>query len=882
MRALAVLRLRLRSLFRRSRVEDELDRELRSHIEDETAANITRGMTQEAARLAAMRTFGGVESAREDVRDARGLAPLENLGRDLRYTLRGLRHQPMLLLAATLSIALGAGGNIAVFSLAKEFLLAAPDARQPDQLVDIEVSHGSHVSYQKWQQLRESGGLAGLAGYSIERQINWFRGDAAVSITPMLVTANFFDVTGVPVARGRGFTEDEAQAEGDPHLAVVSDAFWRRELGADPAAVGGTLLLNGESYTVLGVLAPHLHSVAGFGISPAVYLPLNRSLAPGLAVPDAAVVQLIGRLEPGQTLAQGRAAMDAADRRLGRVAGDTTLAGVQQFDRIAGIGDSKADRAIGGFFLLLSLVSFFVLLIACANVAGLLIARGTARRREVAIRLAIGGTRGRLLQQFLVEGFWLAVIGTLVGLGLSAVLMRVVNGLTLPIPIPVELHVTPDRPVLLWAVGLVVVSTLLCALLPALSSTRPDLVPALKREEPRGAGKRFTTRRILLAGQVTVSTVLLVTAFLFVRNLTSSRAASPGFEVDHALVAQVGFVQGEASVDPVTLLQRAVERTAAIPGVRSAAFANGVPLTINAGSHNGRSARIDDRPDQVHVDYAQLNVGPGYFATMGMRLIDGREFATTDGPGTPRVGIVNEAFARRYLDGADPVGHRVRLISEKSSTEFEIVGEVSDNRFVTIGEEQRAAIFFPLLQNADGLALAFVMARTQLDPASLVAPVRQAIGSLDRSVSVEVQPMRSALGFALLPSQVGAAVLGALGLLGLVLATFGLYAIVSYAVSRRIEEIAIRTALGATRAGIVRLVVRGASVVVGVGLLLGLGLAMFVTRPLAIYLVTGLSPVDPVSFVGTAAAFVLVTVLASWLPARQATRVSPVVAMRLE
>ena len=393
LRWLDVIRLRVRSFFGRSRADADLDRELRAHLDLQVEENVARGMTRDEAKRMAVSTFGGVERVREESRDARGTACLENLVRDLRYTLRGLLHEPMLLVAATISMALGVGGNLAVFSLAREFMFAPPDVRRPAELVQMQVSHGSHVSYQRWLDLQASGALADFAGYSIEKEMNWRDGDVAASVVPMLVTANFFDVSGVPVALGRGFTAAEARAEIDPRLVVVTHAFWQSKLGGDSAAIGRSLMFNGESYTILGVLAPRLRSVAGYGISPSVYAPLNRSLVPELRTPDAAIVQLLGRLKPGQTLDQGRAAVDAADRRLGRLHGDTVYAGVQQFAPVGTLGSPKAFRVVGGFFFLLGLVSVLVLLIACANVAGLLIARGTRRRQEIAIRLAIGAHR---------------------------------------------------------------------------------------------------------------------------------------------------------------------------------------------------------------------------------------------------------------------------------------------------------------------------------------------------------------------------------------------------------------------------------------------------------------------------------------------------------
>jgi putative ABC transport system permease protein len=875
-----VVRARVRALTGRKRLDQELDRELRAHLEHQVAENVALGMLPDEARRIALSTFGGVESVREESRDARGVAVVENIVRDLRYTLRALLREPMLLVAATLSIALGAGGNIAVISLARAFVFAPPDARDPGTLVTMRVSHGSHANYQRWLDLDASGGLERIAGYSVEKEVNWLDGDAASSVVPMVVTANFFDVTGVPVARGRSFTTAEARAELDPHVVVVSHEFWQRKLRGDSSIVGRTMTLNGELYAVLGVLPPRARSVAGFGLAPGIYVAVNRSLVPEMLKPNAAVVQLIGRLKPGQSLSEGRTAIDAIDRRLARLQGDTLYGGVQEFSRVGGFGTAKTQRLVGGFFALLGVVSVLVLLIACANVAGLLIARGTRRRQEIAIRLAIGGSRQRLLQQLLIEGFWLSLIGTLGGVALSVAFMRVVNSLSLPIPLPIELHLTADRTVFFGALAVVVLTVVSSALLPALHATRLTLVPALKQEEPFYASRRFTARGVLLTGQVTVSTVLLVTAFLFVRNLTRTQVTNPGFDAGRTVMAQIGFVQGADSTDHSPWLEEAVERVRSLPGVESAAYAATIPLTVHSGSSNGLTARIGSNAMGEHVQFARSVVGPGYFATMGVRVLAGREFTARDADGAPPVAIINEEFARRYFRGASPIGQHIQFAENQLA--FDVVGVVANGKHRTLGEDQQAAIYLPVRQHGANLRIAFVVARTRNDPAPLVLPMRQALGELDRSVSIVVEPMESALQFAFLPSRIGAAVLGSLGLFGLVLAAFGLYAIVSYNVSRRIGEIAIRSALGASRGAILRLVVRDASVHVGVGLAVGLGIAMLVTAPLTTFLVAGLSATDPASFVGTAAVFLLVTVLASWLPARQASRINPAVAMRLD
>jgi predicted permease len=879
-RLVDILRLRIRSLTRRGRVESELDRELRAHLEAMVEENVARGPA--AARRAAVLGFGHLEEVKEASRDTRGVALVENLLRDARHAFRSLLRAPMLLVTATASIALGAAGNIAVFSLARELAFGSPDVRDPGRVVAMQVSHTSHVSHQRWRDLDASGALGQIAGYDFGGQVNWWNGDATVAIeAPMRVTANFFDVLGVPMARGRGFTASEARAEDDPHLVVVSHSFWQRALGADSAVLGRTLILDGGPYTIIGVLAPQVRSVAGLGISPPLYLPLNRSLDPDVLSPAAQRVQLVGRLKPGQSPANARAALDVVDRRLALAAGDSVYGGVQELGPLGAVGDSKVRR-LRTFFGMLSVVSVLVVLIACGNVAGLLMARGAARRPEIAIRLAIGGTRARVVQQLMAEAFWLAVIGTLAGLGLSAIGMRAIIAMSLPVPIPIELSLSIDRPVLLCALALIVATMVGSALLPALGTTRPSLSPALKREEPRRVGRRFTARGLLLAGQVTVSTVLLVTAVLFLRNLQRSQLTDPGFDVDGVLVAEAGFARGALQSDQQrVLLGRLVDRTRAVPGVGSVAFGTAVPLTTKSGSSSGRSVQFEGKERPEHVEYYQSEVSPNYFATLGIRLLAGRDFGPADREGAPPSVIVNEEFARRYLDGR-AVGRHFRYADAEEPVEYEIVGVVANSKSRTIGEELRGAIYLPLAQRPLHRGYGFVFARATGDDPQLAARLGSALSAVDRSVSVEVQPMHTAMEFALLPSRLGAAVLGGLGLMGLILAAGGLLALVSYTVARRVREIAIRAALGATRARILGLVIRDASALVGLGVALGIGLAALLTRGLSAFLVSGLSATDPVSFIGTAASFFLVTILASWIPARQAMRVSPSIAMRAE
>jgi predicted permease len=874
-------RLRLRSLVRGREVDAALQRELRQHLEEQVAENLAAGMSPAEARTAARRAFGPMGRIEEECREARRVALVQNLAQDLRYTLRSLAHQPLLVLAATISIAVAVGANSTIFSLATELLLSTPTTRQSDELVHIRMGSGSHVSYAQWQALQQSGALQGLAGYQFEVEVNWRGPNQAISLVPLIVTANFFDVLGVPVAMGRGFTAAEADANRNPDVAVISHGFWQRRLGGDPAIVGRTLVFNGLPYTVMGVLPKALRAFPGYGLAPEVYLPLSRQLMPDLDEPRGAAVALVGRLHEGHRVTEGRAALAAAGQRIGALFNDKQFGNPSQFSPIGGLGGEFA--AVAAFFGVLLIAAGLILAIACANVAGLLLARSTVRRREIAIRVALGASRGRLVQQLLTEGLWLAVFGTACGLLLMAVLMGLIKRVSLPVPMPIEVHGAFDGRLLLYSTILMLLTTLLSGLAPALQATRPSLVPALKQEEPRYGHRRWTLRGLLVIGQVAVALVLLVTALLFLRNLTRAQAASPGFDTTRTLVAKVSFVEGHYTRESrAAFLEAAVARLRALPAVDRAAYASAMPLTIRSGMTTGAELRIADKGQPFLARYEVNLVGPEYFATMGIPLARGREFRPTDRTGAPVAAIVNEEFVRRYLSGADPVGQHLTLPGFEMSYVAEIVGVVANSKHRTIGEDQQAAVYESFLQRGNRGRFVHIVVRTRSDPAASVRDVQQILSQMDPSAAIDVEPVQSALAFAFMPSRIGAALLGAVGLLGLALAMVGLYAVMSYAVSRRTAEIGIRMALGASRAAVLRLVLGDAAILAGGGILLGLGIAALVTRPLAMFLVTGLSASDPVSFAGTALVLGAVSLAAAWSPARRALRIDPAMALRDE
>jgi predicted permease len=881
MRWWVVLQQRWRSFRGGAALDRDLDRELRDHLEDEVDELVARGVARDEARRRARLAFGPIVPVAEECREARGVTFAQNVTRDVRYGWRALARQPMLLAAASLSIALGVGANLAIYSIANDLLLSVPGARDAERLVRIRTGNGSHVSHAAWQAFESSHALDGVAGYQIERTVNLRDGAEATTIVPLLVTANFFDVVGVPVAMGRGFSADEAAAQRDPRLVVVGDAFWRQHMRAARDAVGSALILNGEAYTVMGVLPAGLRSVAGYGLAPDVYLPIRASLLPAMASPREPAVMLIGRLRDGQSLAQGRAAVGAVAAGASRELGDGELETITVFARVGGIAQVRDFEVVGAFFAVLLVVAGLVLVIACANVSGLLLARSATRGREIALRLALGASRRRLLQQLLTEGVIVAAVGTAIGIGLTGLLALAVSRISLPLPLPVRINPAFDPRLFVAALGLAGLSTILAALLPALQATRPALTPAIRQAPGSDGRRRVSLRRMLVVGQVAISMLLLIVTFTFLSNLARAASLDPGFEVDRVLVAQITFVEGRqgTAADPAVVTM--VERVRSVPGVQAAAAAEGVPLTLYSGSWNGTELRVGAGADPVHAEFARNRVGPGYFDTMRIPL-RGRDFTAADRAGADPVAIVNDAFVARYFGGAEAIGQAITEPRPDGAREYRVIGVAGTSKYRTLGEDDSPAVYGPLAQAPQVDRFVHVLARTAGPPAALIPSVRAAMLGADGSIAVDAQPMSAALAFAFLPSRIGAALLGALGLLGTMLAMVGLYGVVSFAVSRRVTEIGVRMALGATRRDVLALVLREAAWLSVGGVAVGLGLAYLATPPLGAFLVAGLSPSDPASFAGTALLLIAVCFAAAWTPAWRATRIDPTKALRAD
>ena len=845
-----MIRRILLKLVRRRRLQRELEAELDFHREMASAGGNPI-------------PFGNTAVIREYAFDLWRFNRLENLWRDLVFAVRTLRKSPGFVLAALVSLGLGIGINTAIFSLAVEFLLSQPSVRDANSVVYLRQDGNSHMQPATVDLLRRSGVFEDVAGENEETFINFNNGSETRQIFALQATKNYFTVLGVPVAQGRGWNESDPD-----EVAVLSHRFWRTRLGGDPAIVGKVIRLDGRSYTVLGILPADYRSLIGYGYAPDVFVP--KYIA-------GTVLAAYARLKPGMMLGQVNAAMPALGERLNR-----ELPGEEELNRrlhaspIAGVARMQKDGqalSVILFFVTLLLIVGLVLIIACVNVANLLLARAAARTQEIATRLALGASRGRLLQQLLAESLVLSIAGAGVGFILALAAAKAAASIPLPFPVPIRLRIDPDWRVASYAAVLAIVSAVSSGAAPAWQSVRQSLSAGMHRE------RKQRLRRALVIVQIAVSFVVLTTAALFLQNLARSTSISPGFDVQHTIRADV-YLPPAKYKDSSTILAftgRTLERLRAIPGVTSAAAARIIPFTDN--SHYSSDVTFSATGEKRFVQFNWNAVTPDYFRAMDIPLLRGRTFGPQDN-GTRLVVIVNDVFVRQYLRGREPQGATFLWGPDRAA--YTIVGVVRATKNMTIGESPRAQLYEPLAQiRNDRTRIQFVI-RSALPPAGQVAAVRQTLRQADLSAGLEVETMFAGIGFAFLPSQVGAALMGSVGALALLLALIGLYGVLTYSITRRKREIGIRVAVGATSKHISALVFADFAHLLARGIGLGLAVALMVTRPLAIFLVPGLRPSDPASFAGVIVMLGAAGFLAAFGAVRRALRIDPIESLRCE
>ncbi len=813
---------------------------------------------------------------------------MESLRRDFALAVRTLVRSPGFTLVAVLTLALGIGANTSIFSIVNALLLKPPaHVTEPERVVSLYTSDfsgppfgsSSYPDYETFEQQRDL--VSGVAAYSLT-PANLVLGEQTVRLALERVSVNYFDVLGVPASRGRtlGAADGNGQA-----VVVISQALWRTQLGADAAVIGRTLRLNAGTFTVVGV-APEGFQGSMRGVRVDAWVPLEATAVLGgnegfLAERGSRGLMLLARLRAGVSLEQARAGFAV-------VANQQLAAYPDSWRDVSGRGRTitilpesesrvlpELRGAVVGFATVLLVGVALVLLICCANVANLLLARGVGRAREIAIRLSLGAGRGRLVRQLLAESALLAALACGGAILIAFAAADVLLGFQPPVPIPVTIDVEIDHRVLVFAVTVALAAMAVFGLAPAFNTTNLNTAAALK--DGSGVvdgGRRLSLRNVLIAAQVAVSLVLLVTAGLFLRSLQAAALVDPGLDASDVVVASFDLgSQGYPESRSRAFYAELSERVVGLPGVRGVTLARSVPLSGDGGRRLAAIEGYEPRQGE-DMEFHFNVVGPEYFELMRVPLVRGRGFSANDREGAQQVAVVNESFAARFWPGQDAIGKRLAFGRAEA---IEIVGVSRDGKYETLTEAPRPYIYRPYLQAYEEMTL---HVRAEREPAALIPLLRNEIRALDAQLPiVELATMESQMAFATLPQRIAAALLGVCSALALLLAAVGLYGVVAYAVSRRTREIGIRMALGAGRAAVVRLILRGSMRLVIAGLAIGLVLSVVAGLAVESFL-GGVRAMDPIALAGGPLVLIAAALAASYLPASRAARVDPMQALR--
>jgi len=889
--------LRLRSLVRRRHVERELNEELQFHLEQKIAEGIAHGLSPKEARYAAMRAMDGLELRKEEMRDMQRIRWFTDFLDDARYAIRSLRRTSGLSAFVVITLALGIGMTSGTFSMVDALMFRPyPVPHASSVLTLASTTHDSNLdnfSYREYLDIRDK--TSSYEGVIANADMEAVGFSAEPGATPrvrggMMVSGNYFHVLGVEPRLGRGFREDEDQVPGRDAVVVLGPAFWKHEFAGDPAVLGRTVRLNGTEFTVIGVAPDSFPGMMIFG-SPDFYMPLAmaRVFSTNLQKNffedrDDRELSVRARLKPGTSLEQARIELVVLAKNFESEYPKVNRSrGAAVYTQFEARTREDLNWKFGVIFLILALA---VLLVACTNVAGLLLSRARARTREIAVRLAIGAGRFRLIRLLLTESLILASLGGLVGIAIGYGVVEwfqsfqnVVFMTDLPFSIPFRM----DTRVLLASLGLSALSALLCGLAPALQSTRLDLVNALKSADVDVPGrKRLWGRNVLVVAQVSASLMLLTASFLMVRAFQNTLREGTSFAKDHLLMASFDprLVQYSAA-QTQQFYKLLAERVRKAPGAESEALTQNIPLGLD-----GFDA-ITFVPEGFQMPRERENfnstmdiVDEGYFLTMGIPILHGRGFLASDTADAPLVAVVNEQFAKHYWPGVDAVGKHIRLESGAGRL-VEISGVAETIKYQSIFQKPIDFLYMPLAQHP--VARMTLMLRSSGDPLQLVQPVRDVVRDLDRNL-----PMLHTMVYedfymnqAVNGPRIAMKLVACMGLVGLVLAIAGLYGLVAYNVSRRTREIGIRIALGAASSDVLRLVMGKGFVLVGIGTVIGLAMG-FGLEQLMNSMLFNAGGVDIVAYVIVVPLLFLVTMLAAYVPARRAARISPTQALRYE
>jgi len=898
--------LRLRSFFRWAQADQELEDELRDHLERRTDEYIAGGMTHEEAHRRARLDLGGVEKVKEECRDARKVNWIQDLIQDLRYGVRMLLKNPGFSGVAVVVLGLGIGVNTTVFTALDATAFRPLPVREPDHIVRVirwipQGYGGTLFSSPEYVYYRDHNEVfSGLAADSCCYNVV-YGGQPATSAVTMqqsallsarLVSENYFEVLGINAVLGRTFLPEEGQSEQSNPVAVLSYQFWQQRVNSDPNILGKSLILNATHFTVVGI-APR--DFIGSGDPPAVpdvWIPLamQRYIVPGshwMNNANTYNVRMVGHLKPGTALKRAQAVLTVVALQLARTpsAKDLTVSTTHLTVKRASFLDFGGTGAEFAVSVTLALAAAgMVLLVACANVANLLLARAIARRKEVGVRLVLGAGRSRLIRQLLTESALIALSGGMVGLLLSAWACHVLwfsvqHSLQKFYPPELLVRVDPDVRILGYTLLLSMAATFVFGLAPALQASKTDLTSALKQDPGITAPRlsrsflKLSLRDTLVLVQVSLSLVLLVSVGLLARGLQRSQTIDPGFETKNLLAAEIDFpALGYGGSTAFSLRREIVERLDALPQVKSACF---VSSGFSSGWTPVALESAHSLPKGFIVPYTV--VSPNYFRTLGIQIVRGRDFSETTQTGAPVV-VVSEATARLLWPSEDPIGKRLKA-TDRSSSYAEVIGVVSDVRSVRLSRVDFAQLYFPIPPTDQSLVL---WLRTLSNPENALESIRDTLGTLDKGLLLaSTHSIDDLLWLQRLPALIGTAMAAILGVLALVLAAVGIYGVMAYIVSQRTHEIGVRMSLGSDKADALALVLKQGMRPVALGIILGFAGAVALSHVLSFFLF-GVSPLDPLAFSSASAFLIVVAALAAYLPSRRATKVDPMVALRYE
>jgi predicted permease len=881
MDALRRTQARVAAFFRRDSMDRDLEEEVAAHIAMATEENVRRGLSPEEARRRALVRFGGVEQAKERQRESRGLPWLDTVLQDLRYTVRTLARDRGFATVAILILALGIGANVVVFSVVNTILLRPLPFYDPSRLVWIAPEHpnglsDSTYSVDAYEDLRSMNrSFEDVTGYFAFSTTDNYkltgRGDPK-PVTGIMVAGNFFHVLGVEPQLGRLFTEDESR-KGGPAAVLLAHPFWQRQFSGDRSIVGKVITLDNHPVTVVGVLPESFDFGAAF--SPGSKVDILTPVMMDEIRYEGNTLALIGRLKPGATVEQARAEAKTLfpqfywGKKYPDSKGNYTGWPIPLKDYVSG----KLRRSL---VVLWSAVGL-ILLIVCVNLSNLLLARAAARSKEFALRSALGAGRGRLIRQLLTESLVLAVAGAAFGLALSYALLRYLahqGSIALPLLNSVRL----DTAALLWTLAITVSTSVLFGLLPGVRASRANVQEALK-DGGHGATegrKHEAMRTVLVVSEVALACVLLIGAGLLLRSFLKVLDVDLGFQPATAAAMKLDYDDGNSTDRRSAILQNVARRVSAIPGIDAVGFSDNLPLDRNRGWGGPRVKGKNYKPGEVPGAFVYI-VSPGYMKAMGMRL-RGRDFAWSDSDKSEGVIILNRKAAKGLWPDEDPIG-KIAVLGKK---DVRVIGVIDDVRDTNIEGQTGWQMYLPMTESDWGPDGAYLVVRTKLPPAQLSGTVLRTLREINpNQPSVEFRPMQRVVDHATSPRQFFVLLVGTFAGLGLLLASLGIYGVISYSVTRRTQEIGIRMALGASpghvQIGVIRNTLQMAAVGIAAGAVLSIAMAHLISS-----LLFGTAPTDPPTFAGMPVLLVAVALLAGYLPARRASRINPMVALRNE